>query len=157
VRHIRWKTVSVLSFRLSDTIFLRTGIGFLSWNGRVEVVGFESHDAGLSVSALTVGGFWLDSALVVCRTGEAVPMPPGSSMNSIEGSGFEWYDTGQEHIITDSEFRNCGYRGTCGLEYAEYDISLTRGCGNGPDTGCSPRSTVFGFLSHSDEFNPELM
>jgi hypothetical protein len=39
----------------------------------------------------------------------------------------------------------------------QYDDSADRGCGDDAATGCSPSSTVFGFLAHSDEFNPEVM
>jgi len=70
------------------------------------------------------------------------------------GDGFRWYDTGQEHIITDSTFRNCGYRSE---EYSEYDSSPDRGCGDDFDSGCTSSSAVFEFLSHSSEHNPEVM
>lgn len=61
--------------------------------------------------------------------------------------------TGQEHIISNSLFRNCGYR----EGYDEYDNSATRGCSDNLDNGCNEKSTVFGFLTHSDQFNPETM
>jgi hypothetical protein len=48
-----------------------------------------------------------------------------------------------EHIITNSTFRRCGYRSSL---YNQYDQSPSRGCDD-----------TFGFLSHSDEFNPEVM
>jgi hypothetical protein len=60
-----------------------------------------------------------------------------------------------EHIITNSTFRRCGYRSSL---YNQYDQSPTRGCDDtSASTGCHADSTVFGFLSHSDEFNPEVM
>lgn len=65
------------------------------------------------------------------------------------------YDTGQSHIITNSEFRNCGIRSSL---YSQYDNSSSRGCTNTDDIkGCSDRSTVFGLLTHSDQFTPEVM
>lgn len=66
------------------------------------------------------------------------------------------YDTAQEHIITDSVFRNCGFRSD---EYDQYNSAPDRGCGDESeaDTGCSQYSTTFGFLTHSDEFTPEIM
>jgi hypothetical protein len=65
-------------------------------------------------------------------------------------------DTGQEHILTNVTFRQCGYRPSL---YSQYDSSPTRGCGDNTDTikGCNDQSTVFGFLTHSDQFNPEVM
>jgi hypothetical protein len=72
----------------------------------------------------------------------------------MSGNGFFWYDTGQNHIITNSLFRNCGYRSA---QYNQYDNSANRGCGDDAQTGCSSSSTVFGFLAHSDQFTPEVM
>ena len=76
------------------------------------------------------------------------------SWERVRGDGFVWYDTGQEHIITESVFRNCGYRSN---EYNQYDQSSTRGCGDSNSNGCSDSSSVFGFLTHSDQFTPEIM
>lgn len=76
-----------------------------------------------------------------------------SCMN-FRADGFFCYDTGQEHIITSSVFRDCGFRSDA---YDQYDSSETRGCGSNPYNGCGSGSTVFGFLTHSDQFNPELM
>lgn len=81
-------------------------------------------------------------------------MPSSASPSNMEADGFFWYDTNQEHIISDSTFRNCGYRSD---EFNQYDSSPSRGCGDSTISGCRSRSTVFGFLTHSDWFNPELM
>jgi len=70
------------------------------------------------------------------------------------GSGFTWYDTDQAHIITDGIFRNCGYRSP---EYDQYNQELDRGCGNENDIGCTSQSSVWGMLTHSDQFVPEMM
>jgi hypothetical protein len=72
----------------------------------------------------------------------------------MRGDGFFWYDTGQEHIITESVFRNCGYRSD---KFNQYDGSSKRGCDDSDTNGCSDGATVFGFLTHSDQFTPELM
>jgi hypothetical protein len=56
--------------------------------------------------------------------------------------------------MTESVFRNCGYRSD---EFNQYDKSVTRGCGDSDANGCNDEATVFGFLTHSDEFTPELM
>ena len=133
--------------------FLSAGVGLNSWSGRMEIVGFESHDNGLSIQALE-SGFWIDNMLAVCRSGEEIALPAAAEVNQVKGDGFVWYDTGQEHIITDSTFRNCGYRSS---NFEQYDSSPDRGCGDSDKIGCSSSSTVFGFLAHSDEFNPEVM
>ena len=69
-------------------------------------------------------------------------------------SNREQIPAGQEHIITDSSFKNCGYRSD---QYNQYDQSETRGCGDSKLYGCGSGSSVFGFLTHSDQFNPEIM
>jgi hypothetical protein len=93
---------------------------------------------------------------VRCRTGESLGLAvAGTTARKLEGSGFYWYDTGQHHIITRSTFQNCGFRSG---DYTQYDNSPTRGCADDDDdNGCSDESTVFGFLTHSDEFTPEVM
>uniref|UniRef100_A0A7S4S4Y0 G8 domain-containing protein n=1 Tax=Ditylum brightwellii TaxID=49249 RepID=A0A7S4S4Y0_9STRA len=142
--------------RISNSkTFLVPGPGMNSWSGRAEIVGYESHDNGLSLEALE-SGFWIDNMLSQCRTGEKIVLPSGGRAYYMKGDGFFWYDTNQEHIITNSVFRNCGYRDD---EYNHYDTSPDRGCGidTDIDNGCSSGSTVFGFLTHSDQFNPELM
>ena len=90
----------------------------------------------------------------VCRTGNSLGLPSHAYANRLEGSGFYWYDTGQSHIITNAKFVNCGYRSE---KFNQYDTSPTRGCGDDPENGCTDYSTVFGFLTHSDEFTPEVM
>jgi hypothetical protein len=94
---------------------------------------------------------WLDNALVVCRSGESLGF---RKANKLSANGFVWYDTGQSHIMSRTTFRNCGYRSD---KYNQYDTSLLRGCGDEPEYGCSSSSSVFGFLTHSDEFTPEVM
>jgi len=135
--------------------FLTPSDGLNSWSGRLEVLGYEAHDMGLSLEALE-SGFWIDKMLATCRTGESIAVPSGVNVAWMTGNGFFWYDTNQEHIITNSTFRNCGYRSSL---YNQYDNSTTRGCGNNTDTskGCTDQSTVFGFLTHSDTYNPEVM
>eukprot|EP00591_Stephanopyxis_turris_P000730 CAMPEP_0195512014 /NCGR_PEP_ID=MMETSP0794_2-20130614/4132_1 /TAXON_ID=515487 /ORGANISM="Stephanopyxis turris, Strain CCMP 815" /LENGTH=1294 /DNA_ID=CAMNT_0040639729 /DNA_START=53 /DNA_END=3934 /DNA_ORIENTATION=+ len=141
--------------RMTNTkAFLSPSVGLNSWSGRMELLGYEAHDVGLSVESLE-SGFWIDDMLVVCRTGADWAMPPGSSATLAKGDGFFWYDTNQEHIITNSTFRNCGYRYSAFGDH--YDHSPSRGCGNSVQNGCRSGSTVFGFLTHSDQFTPEIM
>ena len=140
--------------RMTNTkAFLAPNVGLGSWSGRMEIVGFEAHDVGLAIEALEAG-FWIDNMLAVCRTGTALKLPTSAFASSMSGSGFFWYDTGQEHIITNAVFRGCGYRSQ---QYSQYDNTTDRGCGDDANTGCSKSSTVFGFLTHSDQFNPEIM
>lgn len=57
--------------------------------------------------------------------------------------------------MTEAKFRKCGYTSD---EYGQYDSSPDRGCGtNSEPNGCHESSTTFGFLTHSDQFTPELM
>lgn len=86
--------------------------------GRREVVGFEVHDAGLALEELE-SGFWNDDILVVCQTGESFSLTEASRASVIKGNDCFWFDTGKEHIITNSLFRNCcGYRSD---EFNQYD------------------------------------
>lgn len=56
--------------------------------------------------------------------------------------GFQWYDVNQQHILTNSIFRNCR---------ADWNR-----CVWGPGGNCS-NVAVFTSLTHSDQFVPELM
>ncbi len=142
----RWCPTEHKAFlRLTNSkAFLTPSVGLGSWSGRMEVLGFECHDCGLSIEALEAG-FWIDNLLVTCRTGEPLNLPPKGRANSMGGNGFAWYDTDQEHIITRSTFRNCG------------SIVGSSGCDSDASIGCHPDSSVFSFLTHSSQFNPEIM
>jgi hypothetical protein len=118
----------------------------------MEVIRFESHDVALGMEALE-DGFGIDQMIVECRSGEEWVMPPGGRPDYVTGDGFFWYDTGQGHIITNAKFRNCGARNANNA----YDTSPTRGCDTNQFNGCSSGSTVWGFLTHSDQFTPEMM
>lgn len=122
----------------------------------MEVKGYEAYDSRLAIESLSGQGFWIDDMYVKCRTGESLGLSAvGTTANRLEGSAFYWYDTGQSHIITNSVFENCGFRDD---SHTHYGTSPTRGCKNdNANTGCSSSSTTFGFLTHSDRFNPEVM
>lgn len=140
--------------RVTNTkTFAAPSVGLNSWSGRAEIVGFEAHDVGLTLEALE-SGFWIDDLLAVCRSGTKLQLPPNADAPRLKGDGFFWYDTNQEHIITNAIFRNCGYRSAV---YDQYDDSADRGCGDSNENGCQSSSTVFGFLTHSDQFTPEVM
>lgn len=134
-------------------VFLAAGIGFGSWSGRLEVLGYECHDCGLSMMALS-DGFWATNMLSVCRTNDPIALPEKASASRLRADGFRWYDTGQEHIITNATFRNCGYRSD---EYNQYEKSRNRGCGDDDSVGCLATSSVWSFLTHSDQHVPEMM
>jgi len=135
----------------NNKVFMTASPSLNSWSGRMEVIRFEAHDVALGMEALE-DGFGIDQLLVECRSGEAWVLP-GSRPDYVSGNGFFWYDTGQGHIISNSTFRNCGARNVNNA----YDTSPTRGCDTNTINGCSSGSTVWGFLTHSDQFTPELM
>jgi hypothetical protein len=118
----------------------------------MEVHGFECHNCGMSMEA-RVAGFWVENMGTVCRTGENLVLPLQDAKR-VEASGFRWYDNGQAHIISNSEFRNCGYWSD---EFDQYDTSADRGCDDNPWNGCKDSSSVWGILSHSNAFNPQIM
>ena len=134
--------------------FLVAGIGLGSWGGRVDVVGFECHDCGLSIMGQTTDGFSVRNLLGVCRTRTPIVMPSTTRAYRMRADGFRWYDTNQEHILSDVTFRNCGYRSN---QFAQYDQGVTRGCGNESDIGCTSDSSVWSFVTHSDQNVPEVM
>jgi hypothetical protein len=72
--------------------YLVPGVAFSSWNGRMEVLGLETHDTGRALNALE-SGFWIDGVLAVCRTGEPIALPPKADVTLIKGDGLVWYDT----------------------------------------------------------------
>ena len=116
------------------------------------MVGYEAHDVGLVVQALSTG-FFLDKFLGVCRTGANLGLP-SKNAQVMDAYGIVWYDTNQKHIVTNGVFRNCGYRSN---DFTQYDNSPTRGCGDDTSTGCNSKSTVFGFITGKDQFTPEIM
>jgi hypothetical protein len=140
--------------KVSNTkAFLVAGIGFSSWNGRMELRGYECHDCGLSLQALS-HGFWANDMLATCRTNLPIVLPANAKASLLRADGFRWYDTNQEHIITEATFRQCGYRSD---EFSHYDQDPTRGCGDETDIGCRKDSSVWSFVTHSDQHVPEMM
>ena len=125
--------------------FLSRGVGLNHWGSHPEIIGFEAHDVGLSISIL--GNGYIHNAYVRCRTGAAL-LP---SDNNMGGTGFEWYDTNQAHIVSNTTFHSCGMRTTNGAGSLPND-----GCGDG-STGCNRLSSVWSLLTHSDEHVPEFM
>lgn len=118
----------------------------------MRVIHFEAHDVSLGLEALEPG-FGIQNLLVDCRSGEQWVMPPGVNPSAARADGFRWYDTGQEHVITSATFRHCGYKDNSNV----YENSDDRGCDSNSFNGCWDGSSVFGMLTHSDQFNPEIM
>ena len=141
----------------NNKVFLTPSPGINSWSGQMNILKFEAHDVALGSESLSSQGFGIDQMLVNCRSGEQWVLPQDWPSNpdpsSVSADGFFWYDTGQEHIITNSMFRSCGYRSS---EYT-YDSSPGRGCDSNSQNGCKSSSTVWGLLTHSDEHTPEIM
>ena len=108
----------------------------------------------MGLAASILGDGFLDQVLVRCRTGAPLEAPGFTAaeaprkLASWQGTGFEWYDTFQAHIVTNITFRRCGARGE-----AHQGVD---GCGDGV-TGCHATSSVWSFLTHSDEHVPEFM
>jgi hypothetical protein len=71
-------------------VFLTPSTGLNSWSGRMEILGYESHDVGLSLESLE-SGFWIDNMLAQCRTGEAIAVPADVKVSYMRGDGFFWY------------------------------------------------------------------
>lgn len=64
--------------RISNSkVFLVPSTGLNSWSGRGEIIGFEAHDVGLGLEALS-DGFGINNLLVECRSGEEWVMPPNN-------------------------------------------------------------------------------
>jgi hypothetical protein len=42
-----------------------SGVGFNSWSGAFDILGYELHDTGLALVAI-LDGFWVHNMLVVC-------------------------------------------------------------------------------------------
>ena len=146
--------------RFDDTkVFLSRGVGMSHWGVRVEVVGFEAHDVGLSLAILAEKGH-LSNALVQCRTGTPLDCVADGCSGDIgdrfEGGGFRWYDTGQAHILTNVTFRRCGVNTTTDAAGGGATFGGGAGCGDGA-VGCDELSAVWSLLCHSDEFVPEFM
>ena len=128
-------------------VFLSQGVGVSHWGLRNDVRFFEAHDVELGIAMLAQRGH-MAHALLQCRTGAALSSSVDPSIDVSAGflaNGFEWYDTGQAHILTNVTFRRCGASTASGT-----------GCGDGT-SGCDEQSTVWSLLGHSDEHLPEFM
>ena len=149
--HCRCQADRRATMRMSNIkLFASRGTGMLHWGQRVEITSFEVHDVGLSLSFLGKG--YVHHGLVRCRTGSTLQFQCNNCneqevlAQGMSGRGFEWYDTGQAHILTNITFRRCGVDVNDG----------SNGCGDG-QRGCGKLSSVWSFLTFSDEHVPESM
>jgi len=131
-----------------DTKVFLANAGLQSWGDREEIIRFEVHDVGISTNVF--GQVWIDQMLVNCRSANNVTYLQNCNTTSwwtcnardlafFESYiGFQFYDTGQSHLVTDSIFQNC--------------VETNPNCLYGTCT-----MTLFSYLTHSDEFTPGLM
>ncbi|KAJ3325116.1 Fibrocystin-L [Boothiomyces sp. JEL0866] len=143
--------------RFTNTKAFLANRGIMHWGNRQELIRYEAHDCGKAANMF--GQVWVNQMLAICRTRNVLPMyndcPTGKNQwwNCAgrdtsywsEYTGFEWYDVGQTHILTNTTFRNC----------------TTNWNGCIPQTGMNGTQSCLGtawtFLTHSDQFVPEQM
>src|SRR4051794_24637513 len=125
-----------------------------NWGNRAEIIRLELHDVSLAMNVF--GQVWVDQMLMECRSDNTMPAwfsgCPGAPAVKSNGwncnvrdytywntfGGFQWYDVSQQHIVTNTEFRNCK--------------NTWQYCVNGPSTGTCGSVAVFTSLTHSDQF-----
>jgi len=85
-------------------------VGLMYWGSRGDLTHFEAHDT-LRVATI-FGTIEVRDALFNCRSGNRPSVPPAGNayerrfLNSSR-SVFQWYDTGQSHIVHNVTIRNC--------------------------------------------------
>ncbi|KAI9015632.1 hypothetical protein DFJ74DRAFT_732320 [Hyaloraphidium curvatum] len=150
-----------LWLRFEDTKVFLSNRGMQHWGDRSDIVRFELADINLAANVF--GEVGVRDVLHTCRTGNKptwfagcprVGSPnPGVQWGLCHARdyvfwhrfhGWQWYDVGQRHIITDVVFRNCrsDWDGPC-VYTSEYNS-----CGF---------NSMWIMLTHSDEFVPEVM
>jgi hypothetical protein len=136
--------------RFTNTKVFLANRGIMHWGNYAELVRFEAHDTGIAANMF--GQVWGNQMLVNCRSNNAQPFGNGCPTASKnwwschqrdyifwqEFAGFQWYDVGQQHIITNSTFRNCGNN---------WKLCMSTPCRGHPWT----------LLTHSDQFVPQVM
>lgn len=147
--------------RFEDNKVFLSNRGMQHWGTRSEIIRFELHDVSLAMNVF--GKVWIDNLLMECRTTKhrttwlngclsatAEPKAPAWGKCNVRDytfyntlGGFQWYDVGQQHILTNSIFRNC-----------RQDWNR---CIYGPSTGLCSNGAVFTSLTHSDQFVPDQM
>lgn len=101
-----------------DTKVFLANVGLQSWGDRSEIFRFEVHDVQLSTNVF--GQVWIDNMHVNCRS-QHIPTYLSGCTNPTQWwtcnsrdqiyfrsfGGFQFYDTGQSHMITNTKFSNC--------------------------------------------------
>lgn len=96
--------------QLHNTKVFLCRMGIMHWGTRSELLNLEAHDIGKF--AQVFGAAYITNASVTCDTGRQLESTGStwldrSATNLGEKPVFSWYDTGQQHIVTNSTFRNC--------------------------------------------------
>ncbi|KAI9034510.1 G8 domain-containing protein [Hyaloraphidium curvatum] len=125
-----------LWLKLEDVKVFLANRGMQNWGDRSDIIRMELHDINLAANVF--GSVSATGVLHTCRTANKPTWFAG------EFHGWQWYDTGQRHIITDITFRNCrsDWNGPC-VYASQYN-------------SCSDNS-IWTILTHSDQFVPEVM
>ncbi|KAI9334736.1 G8 domain-containing protein [Obelidium mucronatum] len=137
--------------RFNNTKVFLANRGIMHWGVRVEIFRYEGHDCGISANVF--GQVWIDQMLAICRTNNTfMPYlsgcPSAGTSNSWKCAGrdssywnsmlgFSWYDTGQNHIISNATFRTCTNAWAPALQRKSM--------------------AVWQFLTHSDQYIPNVM
>jgi hypothetical protein len=146
------KPADALFLRFTNVkVFLSANNAVFNWGTRSEIVGFTFHDVGMSANLL--GVHWMANGIMACRTGQNLQLPcagcdAATVLKKMGGTGFAWYDTVMQHILSNITFRRCGIY--------EASRAPSPGCGNGKG-GCQPLSSVFTFNAGSDRFAPQML
>jgi len=154
-----WTLSEQLWLRFEDNKVFLSNRGMQNWGNRAEIINLELHDVSLAMNVF--GKVWIDNMLMECRTTtnkftyfngcpdaptEGTPRWTNCNVRDYTFyqtfGGFQWYDVGQQHILTDSTFRNCR------ADWERCTWGSSKNCIN---------TAVFTSLTHSDQFVPELM
>jgi hypothetical protein len=143
IKNRRW-------LRFTNTKVFLASRGFMHWGERAEVFRLEAHDTNIAANAF--GKVWVDQLDVTCRSKNSQPKYNNCTYPTNEYwkchirdlkffydfAGFQWYDVGQSHIVTNSTFRSCT------------NLWPER-------TGSCNFCHHWTVLTHSDQFVPEVM
>lgn len=140
--------------RFEDTKVFLASSGLQSWGNREEIIRFEVHDVGLSTNVF--GKVWIDQMLVNCRSQHVPTYLSGCNITGTNYwscnardlnwwrsyNGFQFYDTGQSHLVTNTIFTNC--------------LAKTPTCADYPNSGCTGTPPAISgkmwiYLTHSDQ------
>ncbi|ORY37007.1 hypothetical protein BCR33DRAFT_721660 [Rhizoclosmatium globosum] len=122
--------------RFSNTKVFLSNKGIMHWGQRSEVVKYEGHDLGVSASVF--GQVWIDQMLWCSSANSKADDCAERDMRFwTDMLGFQWYDQGQNHILSNITFRGCN--------------------NDWQDAYDSSTMAVWQFLTHSDQFVPGVM